>query len=210
MNGSTDYLQLGGLTGASPNNLAGTRFSAALMGAVTTLPATYNISQFPTWTSAGTVQSVGLSAVYGNGTPAPAPTITASTINEVRYRQLGPKEWEVQTSLFWTNGTSGDGYYLLTLPAGLQFDLSSSFQRPYTANPDESLGWLSYALIGGWVKFSQSGAATYQESSIIPYDATRYRIQPVGPNADFWRNGYYTIGGNYTHSAKWGFTFFTP
>jgi hypothetical protein len=210
MNGSTDYLQLGGATGTSPNNLTGTRFSAALTGAITTLPASYQVSQFPTWTTAGTVQSVGVSAILSNGLPGTTPTFNPTTINEVRYRQIGPKEWEVQTALFWTNGTAGAGWYVFTLPAGLQFDTASAFQRPYTGGPSDAASWLFYGLEGAYVRLSQSGASSYQQSAIIPYDATRYRIMTVGPDTNFWNDVYYSAGGAYNHSAKWGFTFTTP
>lgn len=157
-----------------------------------------------TWISAGTVQSVGISAT------ATAPTVGTTVRNNVRYRQLGPKEWEVQATLFQTGGgLGGNGYYLLTLPAGLQFDISSPYQAPYTAVPDDNLAWMSYGLINSYARASQPGASSYQQSSIFPYDSTRYRIMFVGTGTDFWRNGYYTLG-NYTQGFKWGFKFDTP
>ena len=161
--------------------------------------------------SAGTVQSVGLASVIsGTLTPGTAPTITASTQNNVRYRQIGPKEWEVQAILFFTNGTAGSGDYVLTLPAGLQFDITSPYQVPYTAAPNNSLGWYAYGLPGGWVEFSQNAANTFFQSSIIPIDATRYRIIPVGPTGDnFWSAGWYELGA-YSSYRKWSFTFFVP
>jgi microcystin-dependent protein len=214
MNGSTDYLELGASVNGSAQPFACssnlTTFSAALMGAVTTLPATYNISQYPGWTSAGTVQSVGVSAILSTGLPGTAPTFNPTTINEVRYRQIGPKEWEVQTALFWTNGTRGQGWYVFTLPAGLQFDLSSAFQRPYTGGPSDAQSWLFYGLPNSYARFSQSGASSYQQSTVIPYDATRYRMMVVGPDTNFWNDAYYSADGNYNHSAKWSFTFTTP
>jgi microcystin-dependent protein len=162
------------------------------------------------WITAGTVQSVGVSAILGSGAPGTAPTFTTTPINEVRYRQIGFKEWEVQTALFWTNGTSGQGWYAFTLPAGLQFDTTSAFQRPYTGFPNDALSWMFYGLPNSYARFSQNGASSYQQSTIIPYDATRYRIMIVGPNTDFWVDNYYSAGGAYNHSAKWSFTFTTP
>jgi hypothetical protein len=164
----------------------------------------------PAWTSAGTVQSVGVGAVLGNGSPGTTPTFSPTTINEVRYRQLGPKEWEIQTALFWTNGSSGAGWYLFTLPNGLQFDLASAFQRPYTGVADDNQSWMFYGLPNAYARFSQSGASSYQQSAIMPYDATRYRIMAVGPSTNFWSDGYFSAGGAYNHSAKWSFTFRTP
>jgi len=211
MNGSTDYLQLGGSTGTSPNNLAGTRFSAALTGAITTLPASYQVSQFPTWTSAGTIQSVGIGAVNTAGTgPGTAPTIGTSTQNNIRYRQIGPKEWEVQGVLVTvgTGGTNGDGYYVFTLPNGLQFDLSSPYQLPLTSNVGEASGWTSFGLINSWATVSRSGAASYNQNWIVPFDATRYRIAFVSPSLNYWGSFYYNMPTASWY--KWGFTFTTP
>jgi hypothetical protein len=215
LNGTTDYLQLGGAaqnmgTPAYACASGLTTFSAGLLGASTVAPASYQIAQFPNWTSAGTVQSVGITAILGNGAPGTAPTFNPTPINEVRYRQIGPKEWQVQTALFWTNGTNGAGWYVLTLPAGLQFDLTSSFQRPYTGFPDDGQSWLFYTLPNSFVRFSQAGASTYQQSGVVPYDARRYRLMLVGPGTDFWIDNYYSAGGAYNHSAKWSFTFTTP
>ena len=161
--------------------------------------------------SAGTIQSVGLGTVIsGTLTPGTAPTITASTQNNIRYRQLGPKEWQVQGILFFTNGTAGSGDYVFTLPNSLQFDITSPYQLPYTAAPNFSIGWYAYGLPGAWVEFSQSGAITTYQSMIMPIDATRYRIVPVGPDGDkFWSSGYYGIGA-YSSFRKWSFTFFVP
>lgn len=163
------------------------------------------------FTSAGTVQSVGIGAVdTSTGVPGTAPTITAAAQNNVRYRQIGPKEWEIQAIVNFTNGTAGVGDYVLTLPAGLQFDLSIPYQLPYTIQPNFSAGWPSSGLINAWVMFAQSGAVTNGQSTILPYDATRYRIVPYGTSTvDFWRSGYYSFG-NYSGWRKWGFTFFAP
>jgi hypothetical protein len=207
MNGSTDYLQIGGASSSIPATLTGTRFSAALTGAITTLPASYQVSQFPTWTSAGTVQAVGISTLAN-----PQPTVGTTSQNQVRYRQIGPKEWEVQSVLYATaNSTSaGNGDYLFTLPAGLQFDVSSPFQQPYTNVPSEALGWTAYALANGWATVSRNGAGAYQQSLILPYDATRYRIILIGPNVLFWSSGYYQLGAGTPSYYKWGFTFTAP
>ena len=215
MNGTTDYLNLVVASGGNPATLltgsgGGTQMSVALLSAITILPATYQVSQFPSLISAGTVQSVGINAVsIPSGLPGTAPTITAATRNNISYRQIGPKEWEVRGIVNFTNGTTGNGDYVFTLPAGLQFDLTNLYQLPYTEGANESLGWLSYGLVNGWSAFSQSGAATYQQSYIMPYDATRYRIFPSGPAAAFWASSYYGFAA-YTGFRKWGFTFFSP
>jgi microcystin-dependent protein len=207
MNGSTDYIQLAGASTLNPAALSLTYFSAALTGAITTLPASYQVSQFPTWTTAGTVQAVGISTLAN-----PQPTVGTTSQNQVRYRQIGPKEWEVQAVLYATaNSTSaGNGDYLFTLPAGLQFDVSSPFQQPYATVPSEALGWTAYALANGWATVSRNGAGAYQQSMILPYDATRYRIILIGPNVQFWSSSYYQLGAGTPSYYKWGFTFTTP
>ena len=159
------------------------------------------------WVSAGTVQSVGITGILSNGSPGTAPTFSPTTYNQVRYRQVGNKEWEVQVALFWTNGTNGSGWYALTLPAGLQFDFTTPFQKPYTASPDDGLSWLFYGLTNSYARASQSGASSYQQGTIMPYDATRYRVMLVGPGTNFWTDNYYSAGGAYNHSIKLGFTF---
>ena len=211
MNGLTDYLRLGAasqgsVTGFPSTSVPLTRLAVSLVGANQAQPIPPM-----TWISAGTVQSVGLASVIsGTLTPGTAPTITASTQNNVRYRQIGPKEWEVQGILFFTNGTAGSGDYVLTLPAGLQFDITSPYQLPYTAAPDSTIGWYAYGLPGAWVEFSQNAANTYYQSVIMPIDATRYRIVPAGPTGDnFWSSAWYQLGA-YSGYRKWSFTFFTP
>jgi len=186
--------------------------SVALLGAITTLPASYNISRFTAFTSAGTVQSVGLGAINsGTGVPGTAPTIITSTQNNVSYRQIGPKEWEVRAILNTQNGTNGSGDYILTLPAGLQFDLGNPYQLPYPSLPNYSAGWPSTGLINSWVFFNEpDGTYTSQLSMVLPYDATRYRIFPVGNRGDsFWNSGYYAVRSTNAW-RKWGFTFFSP
>jgi hypothetical protein len=163
------------------------------------------------WVTAGTVQSVGIAAVYGNGAPGVSPVIGTTTRNEVRYRQIGAKEWQVEAVLFRTNGgTAGSGWYLLTLPGGLQFDLSSPFQQPYTDYPNDGLAWMFYGLANSYARASQTGATTYQQSSIVPYDATRYRIMFVAPNTDYWSSSYYSLTSTPPQGFKWSFTFSTP
>ena len=209
MNGSTDYLRLGA---ASQGAVTGFITQTSMSGMSISLVGANQAQPIPpmTWINAGTVQSVGFNAInIPSGTPGTAPTITASTQNNIRYRQIGPKEWEVQGVLYFTNGTAGSGDYILTLPGGLQFDITSPYQLPYTQTPNDGLGWGAYGLINGWAVFSQTGATSYQQSLIMPYDATRYRIFPYGPSTLFWSNGYYSMGA-YPGFRKWGFTFFTP
>jgi hypothetical protein len=159
------------------------------------------------WVSVGTVQSVGFGSINN-----PQPTIGTTTQNNIRYRQLGTKEWEVQGVLYQTGNSSsgGNGDFLLTLPAGLQFDTSSPFQQVYTGVPDNNQGWLSYALPGSWSTSNRNGAGTYYVSGITPYDATRYRIMFNSPDLKYWSSSYYAVSAGNPNWYKWAFTFTSP
>jgi hypothetical protein len=159
------------------------------------------------WVSVGTVQSVGFGSINN-----PQPTIGTTTQNNIRYRQLGTKEWEVQGVLYQTGNSSsgGNGDFLLTLPGGLQFDTSSPFQQVYTGVPDNNQGWLSYALPGSWSTSNRNGAGTYYVSGITPYDATRYRIMFNSPDLKYWSSSYYAVSSGNPNWYKWAFTFTSP
>jgi microcystin-dependent protein len=205
MNGINDYIELGagyqgGTTGfglATGTN----RISVSLVGANVAIT-----NPVPIWTSAGTIQSVGFGSVNN-----PQPLIGTTSQNNISYRQLGPKEWEVRGVLYVTGSSTsaGNGDYLFTLPNGLRFDTTSPFQQVYTGPANESAGWTAFGLINGWATTSRSGAAAYQQNWITPYDATRYRIAYFGPSLLYWSSPYYNIA---TANAwyKWGFTFQTP
>jgi hypothetical protein len=206
MNGITDYIQMGagyqGGTVPFALSTGSNRISVSLVGANVAIT-----NPVPIWTSAGTVQSVGVGATIT------APTVGATTpINQVRYRQIGPKEWEVQVALYQTSaGTSGNGYYLFTLPNGLQFDTSSSFQQPYTGVPSNSAGWMFSNLINSWSMIANTGSSTYGQMGISVYDSTRYRVLATADynSPNYINQGWYelaTTGLRY----KWGFTFTTP
>jgi hypothetical protein len=159
------------------------------------------------WVSVGTVQSVGIATVNN-----PQPTIGTTTQNNIRYRQLGTKEWEVQGVLYQTGNSSsgGNGDLLFTLPAGLQFDTSSPFQQVYTGAPNDSAGWLAFLLPGSQAIADRSGAGSYSLSGVTPYDATRYRIMFNGPSNAYWSSGYYSLAAGNPSYYKWSFTFTTP
>jgi hypothetical protein len=205
MNGINDYIELGagyqgGTTGfglATGTN----RISVSLVGANVAIT-----NPVPIWTSAGTIQSVGFGSVNN-----PQPLIGTTSQNNISYRQLGPKEWEVRGVLYVTGSSTsaGNGDYLFTLPNGLRFDTTSPFQQVYTGPPNESAGWTAFGLINGWATTSRSGAAAYQQNWITPYDATRYRIAYFGPSLLYWSSPYYNIASANAW-YKWGFTFQTP
>lgn len=103
-----------------------------------------------------------------------APTKATTTIDDyVRYRKVGPKEYEVEYKYFTTNSAgaaAGSGEYLFTLPAGLSFDVTEN--RLYTSNRGAP-SW-GYQISGAY------GLMVYDFNwtsvGIIPYDATRFRV----------------------------------
>jgi hypothetical protein len=159
------------------------------------------------WVSVGTVQSVGIATVNN-----PQPTIGTTTQNNIRYRQLGTKEWEVQGVLYQTGNSSsgGNGDLLFTLPAGLQFDTSSPFQQVYTSFPNNDAGWIAFLLPGSQAIANRPGAGSYSLSGVTPYDATRYRIMFNGPGNAYWSSSYYSLAAGNPSYYKWSFTFTTP
>jgi hypothetical protein len=166
------------------------------------------------WTSAGTIQSVGIGAVLSTGLPGTAPTVGTTTWNNVRYRQIGPKDWEVQAVLYAPSGTgstAGNGYYTFTLPAGLQFDTSSPYQQPYTLQPNAGAGWMFSNLANSWSMIANTGAQTYAQLGVSVFDATRYRVLASSDygSPQYINNGWYQLS---TAGLwwKWGFTFRTP
>jgi hypothetical protein len=102
-----------------------------------------------------------------------APTKGTPSIDYVKYRNIGGKEYEVEYNYLQTTaGTAGSGDYLFSLPAGLQFDLTVPGQIAYT-------GAQGYNGMKNRIASSQGDliVSGFHSSSIaIPYDATRFRI----------------------------------
>jgi hypothetical protein len=102
-----------------------------------------------------------------------APTKGTPSIDYVKYRNIGGKEYEVEYNYLQTTaGTTGSGDYLFTLPAGLQFDLTVPGQIAY-------IGAQGYNGMKNRIPSSQGDliVSGFHSSSIaIPYDATRFRI----------------------------------
>jgi hypothetical protein len=115
--------------------------------------------------------STGVPITIGGVTTAP--TKGTISIDYVRYRNIGGKEYEVEYNFLQTTaGTTGTGDYLFSLPAGLQFDFTAPGQ---TANPTST----GYNAMKNRIVSSQGDliVSNFHSSSIvIPYDATRFRI----------------------------------
>jgi len=127
------------------------------------------------------VWSAGVPITIGATTTAP--TKGTPSIDYVRYRNIGGKEYEVEYNFLQTTaGTVGSGDYLFTLPGGLQFDFTAPGQ---TANT----GAAGYNAIKNRIASSQGDllVSNYHSSSIvIPYDGTRFRIMNNNWGSNTW------------------------
>ena len=148
-----------------------------------------NSGVFPAWTNAG---AITLSAT------TTGPTKGTTTSDNISYRQLGAKEWEViityiQTAT--TGGASGTGDYLITLPNGLSFDTTLPSQQIITTN----VGTNTYALM---IYIIPSGSGLITNSTIggqvypLVYSATKFRVLTTtyGNAIQCWGSGYYSVG----------------
>ena len=145
----------------------------------------------PAWTSAG---AITLTATTTN------PTKGTTTSDNISYRQLGAKQWEVVMTYIqtaFTGGANGSGDYLITLPNGLSFDTTLPSQPLYTG----SVGTNTYALMtyiipsgSGLINNGGLGGQVYP----IVYSATKFRILTTtwAGSIQCWGNGYYSIGGD--------------
>lgn len=145
----------------------------------------------PEWTSAGTIQSVGWNAT------TTAPTIGTSTRNNMSYRRIGYKEWEVSmVYIYGSGGAAGSGDYLFTLPNSLQFDTTITMQSPYTSNVGTN-SWVSAGYIlptsSGLINNGSVGGQIYP----IVYNSNSFRILTTsyGSGVLCWGSGYYGLGG---------------
>ena len=163
------------------------------------------------WIDAGTVQAVGIA-----GTTA-GPTVPTNTLkNRVYYRRIGPKTYEVQGMLNYTNnsgGSNGNGDYLFTLPAGLQFNTSLESQIINQGGIGGNTNIFMGISIPGSNSLVISDNTTLANSSaILPWDTTRYRIIVWNPGSNIapWGSGNWQIMHNTNRYTSWSFTFQTP
>jgi hypothetical protein len=150
------------------------------------ISATGSILATPAWTSAG---AITLTATTTN------PTKGTTTSDNISYRQLGAKQWEVVMTYIQTvaNGTAGSGDYLVTLPNGLSFDTTLPSQQIYTTG----VGTNTLALLP-YVIPNCNGTITNETifAQIFPivYNATKFRILTLtyGTAIQCWGSGFYS------------------
>jgi hypothetical protein len=146
----------------------------------------------PAWTSGGAI-------TIGGTTTAPTKGGTLTKDN-ISYRQVGAKEWEVSLTYYQTSNTganNGSGDYLFTLPNSLSFDTTVPTQVQYQSNINTSSWYLStYVIPGanGMITQSSTGGRLFP----IIYNATQFRILTINDTA--WvkcmGSGHFQLGDN--------------
>jgi hypothetical protein len=157
-----------------------------------------NLFGVPAWISAGTIQSVGWNATIT------APTIGTSTRNNMSYRRLGEKEWEVSKVYeFGSGGSAGTGDYLFTLPNSLQFDLTVPIQTAYADNVGSNTWVLARYILPTASGLINNGTVGGQVYPLI-YNSTQFRILTTtyGNAIQCWSAGYYGLSGTIEMTFK--------
>jgi hypothetical protein len=179
-----------GYTGSAGTGYTGSKGDTGATGYVGS--AGVLTGAIPAWTSAG---AITITATTTN------PTKGATKLQDnISYRQIGAKEWEIVLTYIQTantGGNSGSGDYLITLPNGLSFDTTLPSQQIYTGNIGTST-WAHnpYVIPNG------NGTITNLNvgGNIFPmvYNATKFRILTLtyGSGIQCWGSGYYSVGGD--------------
>ena len=145
----------------------------------------------PAWTSVGAIS-------IGGTTTAPTKPTTRIQDN-ISYRQIGAKEWEVVMSYLCTNATGavgGSGDFLFTLPNSLQFDTTLPSQQIWTGNIQSSV-WTHYNYIipssSGLITNNGVGGNTYA----MIYNSTQFRIlgSTINSGVQAWGSAFFAITG---------------
>ena len=170
----------------------GTLGSLAVTGNITAgnVSATGSILAVPAWTSAGAITLTATTTNPGKGT---------TTFDNISYRQVGAKQWEVVMTYVQTatNGTAGTGDYLITLPNSLSFDTTLPSQQITTTNIGTNTYDLMTYIIPSGSGLINQGAVGGQVYPIV-YNATKFRILTTswGSAIQCWGSGYYALGGD--------------
>lgn len=121
-----------------------------------------------TWVS----EAITITATTSNPTKA-----TTKVDDYIRYRIVGPKEYEVQMMYAHTSATgaaAGNGTYLFTLPGALQFN--TTFNPGYVATTfSDGTVAAARSVIEGSSGFITNGGV-YCSSIARVYDSTRFMI----------------------------------
>lgn len=157
----------------------------------------------PNWTDGGFLTIEATTTA-----PTRPPTRYA---DKVYYKQIGPKTWQVEMIYrqdYNSGTTSGTGDYLISLPAGLQFDTTILTQEAYTGNVQTNTGaFLSKMLPSSSVLFyTPSGFYSQYTSGIIPYDSNKFRVIISSTGTIPWGSTWFHLNA-YILEIRISFTF---
>jgi len=159
---------------------------------------------FPAWSNVGSITITGTTS---------NPTKGTSSQDNISYRQLGTKEWEIiltycQTA---TNGATGNGDYLITLPNSLSFDTTLPSQQVYTGNIGANNWALASYIIPSGSGLLTNGTVGGQAYPII-FNATQFRILTTtyggltSNTIQCWGSGFYSMTDQPTVQLTFRFT----
>jgi hypothetical protein len=146
----------------------------------------------PSWTSAGEI------TITGTGSN---PTKGVRSKDNISYRQVGDKEWEIVLTYIQGTGSglSGSGDYLITLPNGLSFDTTLPNQQIYTGNIQTPTWEHAHNIIPNGNGLINNGSVAGHTWPIV-YSATKFRVLAItyggGGGVICWGSGFYTLGGD--------------
>lgn len=149
--------------------------------------------------------STGVPITFGAPSGSTAPTKGTTTIDYVRYRNLGGKEYEVEYNYAQSvvSNNAGNGDYLISLPGGLQFDYTAPGQTAYTGAT--GVGAISARLTSAFGDLYHVSA--HNATTAVPYDATRFRIHTNSWGTVGWTFYNYTYYQLTVTSAGFKMTF---
>jgi hypothetical protein len=115
------------------------------------------------------------STITITSTGSPNPTKGTVTTDIMRYRQVAPKEFEIDMLYYQTGGGgAGNGDYLFTLPGGLQFSSNQYWFNTNTGGIDSSAVKVA-AVVRGSQGVVTNSFATGAVIAVV-YDATRFKL----------------------------------
>jgi hypothetical protein len=191
------WVQLtGGYIGATgPSGSTGSIGPTGSVGATgatgVTGPAGSLVGTIPPWTSVGAI-------TFGAAITAPTKP-TTRVLDNISYRQVGAKEWEVVMSYFCNNAAgaaTGNGDFLFTLPNGLSFDTTLASQPIWTGGPQSSVWAHTNYIIPNSSGFINNNSVGGQAYAMV-YNSTKFRILAATTNAGIqaWGSGYFALTG---------------
>lgn len=147
----------------------------------------------PIWTSTGPI-------VFGATTTAP---VTGSTArNDLFYRQVGPKQWEINLTFdkpIAGAPSIGNGDYLFTLPTACpDFDLAlSSTQIFYQGGIGVNDVIFNRVSIGSSNGFANHNTAVSSDLGIVPWSARQFRVilHIPGTRLAAWGSTWFPVDG---------------